>query len=363
MAHVHSVATTPTHHPCSAPASVAGDVDIGVGSPASPQARGGCGWASGSLSLPGSTRVSPLLREEDRVWQAAAGGNGGALAALPKEQVAARWAAGRGRSLGVLPGRWEGCRPVFKIIWLAAWLTQQKGRRRPCSPSCPGSDSTQPSPSLLPARSRRRNRGAGAADLFPPSQAVKALEELSPGAAGGVAQYMADGLTLRASMPEGGWLAGAHRAKARRHLDLHAGGCGRGTGRRARGVRCLLLHCALQPVSHSPWAQLVAVVPPCLRRRVARGAGAPAQRACGARAPVSTQRRGARWGRAAVSGAAPQHFPHPPASGGGAAVWRALTPAGDRVANRCFFEACVCDMSVCGSSSVAVRLGRRDVSG
>lgn len=86
------------HQPsCSAPASVAGSEGAGGGSPERGGAGGGRGggseWACGSLSLPGSTRTTPLLLERDRVWEAP----GAALADLPKSQLAARCVAGTGR--------------------------------------------------------------------------------------------------------------------------------------------------------------------------------------------------------------------------------------------------------------------------
>ncbi len=90
--------TPPGHHhpPCSsAPASVAGGSE-GEASPG-PHGSGG-GWASGSLSLPGSSRVTPLLPEQDRVWESERVEGGTALGDLPKEQVAARWEQGPGPS-------------------------------------------------------------------------------------------------------------------------------------------------------------------------------------------------------------------------------------------------------------------------
>lgn len=67
---------------CSAPASVGSDGSPGEGTGA------GAGWASGSLSLPESTRTTPLAAQRTRDW-----GLPGALGDLPKEQLAARWVA------------------------------------------------------------------------------------------------------------------------------------------------------------------------------------------------------------------------------------------------------------------------------
>ncbi|GAB4815426.1 hypothetical protein N2152v2_002472 [Parachlorella kessleri] len=135
----------------SAPASVAGVDSDSEAEVSPPPGQLGCvgAWASGSLSLPGSSRVTPLLTDSDRAREAAQTVDEAepALGNLRKEHVAAR-----------------------------------------------------------------RNRGVDASYLVLPTEAVKAMSVRSPGGADAMAQLLADRLTMRASMPEGGWLAGARKA-------------------------------------------------------------------------------------------------------------------------------------------------------